>query len=70
MNSPSTNKPMALQSKPITLEFRGESFTVEGAFWVCEDTGDEYQDGEQLNDMMRELETVWRRSHKLNLCGE
>jgi hypothetical protein len=68
--SPSTGNPMTERSEIVTLAFRGQPFEIASRSWVCVDSVTEYQDAEQLNDTMRELELAWRRSHKLTLLGE
>lgn len=43
-NSPITGKPMLRQSEPCTLKFRKEPFNIVFHYWLCEDTGERYED--------------------------
>ncbi|NML41645.1 hypothetical protein HHL17_30955 [Chitinophaga sp. G-6-1-13] len=44
MKSPFTGGSTRLEKKPMTLEYRQESFDITYHYYVCEDTGEQFTD--------------------------
>ena len=44
MKSPITGKEMTLQKEEIIHEFRIEKFRVVYHYWLCEDSGEKFED--------------------------
>jgi len=69
MNSPLTGKEMILQERPLILDYRGNQYTINHRYYLCEDTGEEFTDTE-LDDM--NLQELWDKYDEdlLNLSNE
>jgi hypothetical protein len=69
MNSPLTGKEMVLLTRPLILEYRGNQYTINFQYYLCEGTGEEFTDTE-LDTM--NLQELWDQYDEdlLNLSTE
>lgn len=63
MKSPFTGGRVFLAEGIEEIEFRGEEYPVHASYYVCEDTGEEFNTTEQVDMTYRELCALYRAKH-------
>ncbi len=65
MQSPITGKEMKLLVRPSKLTIRKETFPVMYHVWVCQDSGEEFEDERQIDLNIRQATDQYRSKHNL-----
>lgn len=65
MLSPTTGKEMKLVVRPDTLSVRKESFEVMYHVWLCEDSGEEFEDSNMVEMNIRQAADQYRSKYNL-----
>ncbi len=70
MKSPFTNKDMVLKKEIRTLDFRKEKFDIIYHYYLCEDTGEEFEDTRLANLNFNQVLNRYREKHNLPYTEE
>lgn len=70
MNSPITGKPMRMMRENRTIPFRKENFEVVFHFWLCEETGEQFEDEKQADLNINQVYNQYRAKHNIPLVDE
>jgi uncharacterized phage-associated protein/transcriptional regulator with XRE-family HTH domain len=65
MKSPYTGKEMQLMIEPRELEFRKEKFTIQFHYYLCEDTGEEFESQQQAELNHKQVINQYRAKHHI-----
>lgn len=65
MKSPFTGKEMELKSEPRELEFRKEKFTIQFHYYLCPDTGEEFESQQQSELNHAQVINHYRAKHHI-----
>jgi hypothetical protein len=68
MNSPITGKPMRLLREQRVIPFRKENFDVVFHYWLCEETGEQFEDEKQADLNINQVYNQYRAKHNIPLC--
>lgn len=65
MNSPITGKPMVAKKELRTLPYRKEQFEVIVHFYECKDSGEQFEDEQQLELTLNQVYNAYRAKHNI-----
>jgi HTH-type transcriptional regulator/antitoxin MqsA len=63
--SPATGKPMVRDTRPMTLNYKGQSETIQMPGWYCQATGESIHTGEDLKVSDAALKSLKIKAEKL-----
>lgn len=70
MKSPITGKEMKLMREPHTLSFRKEEFEIQYHYYLCEDSGETFEDENLLQLNLTQVHNLYREKYNLPFTEE
>lgn len=70
MKSPNTGKEMLLKAEPREFEFRKEKFNIQFHYYLCADTGEEFESQEQAELNHAQVVNLYRAKHYIPFTEE
>lgn len=64
MKSPITGKEMVMKRETITTDFRNEKFEVVYHYYLCEDSGEKFEDEDLMQLNLNQVYDQYRNRHK------
>jgi len=64
MKSPLTGKPMKLLTEKCKLTFRTKAFDVICQYYLCEDSGEQFESAEQMEINLKQVYDQYHAKHK------
>src|SRR5690606_16072555 len=65
MKSPVTGKEMVIKSEVIEHEFRKEKFDIVYHYYLCEDSGEKFEDERLMQLNLNQVYNLFRKKHNL-----